>query len=109
MHFCTEIQIPKSEKTKLLRSFSKKSSGLFSADEKDELMDYFAQLSQFEDGDEQRRKRFEMEYSALKLLKAFLQRQKNFVKQGGLEEEHSRKVKTKKGNFEKNDEIMNLV
>ena len=112
MHFCKEIQIPKNEKTKLLRNFSKRSSGLISADEKEELMSYFSQLAQFEDGDEQRKRRFELEYSAMKLLKAFLQRQKNFVKQGGLQEDHRNKVKlkVKRGSVDKKkDEIMDLV
>jgi len=93
MQFCEEILIPKTEKTKFMRTLYKKTSGLMSNIEKQELMNYFSQMSDFDEHDEVRKRKFEMEFSFLKIMKAFIQKQRSYVKQGNLQSSNMKNEK----------------
>lgn len=81
MRLCTEILISKTEKEKIMRQFYKKNSALLSSEEKLEMINYFSHLSKIEENDFIRRKKFLIEFTVLKLIKNFLQKNKSIVKQ----------------------------
>ena len=84
MRLCTEVLIPKAEKERIMKQFYKKGSALLSNEEKRELFQYFAELSKIDENDQVRKKKFLIEFTVLKLIKNFLNRQKSLVKQTDL-------------------------
>lgn len=84
MRLCNEVLILKEEKEKMMKQLYKNDYSLLSKEEKTELFQYFAQLSIIDKNDQVRKKKFLIEFTVLKLIKNFLNRQRSIVKQMSL-------------------------